>query len=230
MKLPKQIINLIGAVLVLVILAGGIALVALPAWNGAQTTDASARSVAQTNDIYEIDLKRLAAAEGDFSVIEASLGALREEIADIPRLDDVYELVVAGAAETGVTVTELVAEDPDVWLSRGPVTVAPGRDGQAEEPAPVEEAPAVEPNTSEVAGDEAEPVEGTVETTETVSPQRQVTVSIKVEVGDAAQAVAFMDSLGRGPRLLPIVSGTLEDGNDVLTLTVTVQALIRTED
>lgn len=222
MNLPKQLISLLGVVLVLGIVGGGTALVALPAWNGAQTTDASARAVAQTNDIYAIDVQRLATARDDFTGTEAELASLRSEIADMPRLDDVYEIVVAAAAETGTTVTGFTAADIEPWVRRGEVTSAPSADGTVTEAEAVEEEAAVDPNTAELPGspDEA------VATKEATSPQQQVSVTIEVTAADAATATAFMDALGRGPRLLALIDSTLDEG----VLTVTALAFIRTED
>jgi hypothetical protein len=53
-----------------------------------------------------------------------------------------------------------------------------------------------------------------------------VPLTIVVELADASQAAAFIDALGRGPRLLAPIDGTLDDG----TLTVTALAFIRTEE
>lgn len=226
MNLPKQLISLIGAVLVLLIVGGGTALVVLPAWNGAQTTDASARAVAQTNGIYAIDVQRLTAAEGDFGDTEATLASLRGEIAEIPRLDDVYEIIVAAAAETGTEVTGFTAADPEAWVRRGAVTAAPTADAPVAESAPAEEPAPAEPNTTEVAGDPSSTAEEPVETEEAASPQQQVSVTIEVTAADAATAAAFMDALGRGPRLLALIDSTFDDG----VLTVIALALIRTEE
>ncbi|MET0296364.1 MAG: hypothetical protein ABW024_03115 [Microbacterium sp.] len=226
MNLPKQLISLLGVVLVLGIVGGGAALVALPAWNGAQTTDASARAVAQTNDIYSIDVQRLTAAREDFTGTEAELASLRGEIADTPRLDDVYEIVVAAAAETGATVTGFTAADIEPWVRRGEVTSAPSADGTVTEAAAVEEEAAVEPNTAELPGTPDATADEAVETEEATSPQQQVSVTIEVTAADAATATAFMDALGRGPRLLALIDSTLDEG----VLTVTALAFVRTED
>ncbi|MDN3496119.1 hypothetical protein QL996_09285 [Planococcus sp. APC 4015] len=226
MNLPKQLISLIGVVLVLAIAGGGAALIVLPAWNGAQTTDASARAVAQTNDIYAIDVQRLTAAEDDFAGTESTLASLRSEIAEIPRLDDVYEIVVAAAADTGTEVTGFTAADPEPWVRRGAVTAAPTADAPVAEAAPVEEPVAAEPNTTEVTGDPSTTDQEPVETEEVTSPQQQVSVTLEVTAADAATAAAFMDALGRGPRLLALIDSTYDDG----VLTVIALALIRTEE
>lgn len=226
MNLPKQLITLLGAVLVLGIVASGAALVALPAWSGAQTTEASARSIAETNAIYEIDVRRLTAAEADSAGTNAALAALRDEIADIPRLDDVSEIVVAAAAETGAVVTGVSAADPETWVRRGAVTAAPTGAGTEQAPAADEGEGEAVPNTAEITGEAASTAEPPAETTASESPQQQVAVTIEVTVADAAAAMAFMDALGRGPRLLAIIDSSLAEG----VLTVTALAFIRTEE
>lgn len=227
MNLPKQLISLLGAVLVIGIVGGGAALVAFPAWNGAQTTDASARAVAQTNEIYALDVQRLTAAQDDFAETETVLASLRREIAAAPQLDDVYEIAVAAAAETGVTVTGITAADTEPWVRRGPLTsTTPDGDAETAAPAPEDAAPAVEPNTAELPGDPAPAADEAAGAVEAVSPQQQVAVTIEATATDADTAMAFMDALGRGPRLLAVIDSTFADG----VLSVTALALVRTED
>ena len=102
----------------------------------------------------------------------------------------------AGAADEGETQTPAEATTED-----------------AEEATP---APNTEPvaSASETAPDAA------------VGPQQQLTVTIEVAAPDARTAMAFVDALGRGPRLLAPIDATLDDG----TLTVTVLTFMRTED
>lgn len=231
MNLPKHLISLIGAVLVLGILAAGVMLVAVPAFNGAQTTDASATAVAQTNGIYEIDLTSLAEAEKDSAATESALDDLREEIAPIARMDDLYEIITDSAAEVGAVVQSIETVEPETFVAR---TAPASLDGAAEEEAPVVEETPAEPNTAEVAGN-PDPTEGVaVETTEAINPQQQVSVTIEVKLASAQQAVAFIDALGRGPRLVAIVDARMETPDSTVggerLLTVTVHTFVRTED
>lgn len=223
MNLPKQLINLVGIVVVAGVIVAGLALVALPMWSGAQTTEASVRSVAQTNDVYAIQVDTLVAADSRMDEITRELAELRREIAGDPQLDDVFEIVVAAATGTGAVIESVTAGEIAPWTPREPVTAI----GEASpSDAPPTEEPSPEP-------DEAVPdAEGTVEggeqsaPTDGLPPQQQVPVTIEVTVVDAAAAAAFVDALGRGPRLLAPVDATLDDG----TLIVTALAFIRTED
>nr|BFF11077.1 hypothetical protein GCM10025699_23800 [Microbacterium flavescens] len=121
--------------------------------------------------------------------------------------------------------------DAEPWMPR---TGLAGDDDAGT--APVEEA-APAPEGDEAEGDTAESTDpadasetaadpAAEAVAEAVSPQQQIPVTITVQVPDARSAAAFMDALGRGPRLLAPIDGTLEEG----TLTVTALALVRTKD
>lgn len=229
MNIPKQLINLLGVVVVIAVLVAGIALIALPMYGSSQTTDASARSVAQTNDIYDIQVLTLSAARDRMDEVTAALADLRRQIAAIPQLDDVFEIVIASAAEVGGTITSVSAGDPEPWSARGTA----GEDAEAAVPAPEsatpetessETTPAADAGTAAATGSASTPDAGTAPAGE--SPWQQVTLTIVVELGDASQASALIDALGRGPRLIAPIDGTFADG----TLTVTALAFIRTEE
>lgn len=229
MNIPKQLINLLGAVVVIGVVVAGIALIALPMYGSSQTTDASARTVAQTNDVYDIQVQTLAAERERMDEITADLANLRRQIAAIPQLDDVFEIVIASAADTGATITSVTASDPEPWAPRGaapddPTATAPADESATADAEPTEpvgpEPSAPETDAADVAA--TAPTGGATEP----APSQQVPLTIVVELADASQAAAFIDALGRGPRLLAPIDGTLADG----TLTVTALAFIRTED
>lgn len=226
MNIPKQLINLLGAVVVIGVIVAGVALIALPMYGSSQTTDASARTVAQTNDVYDIQVQTLSAERERMDETTADLANLRRQIAAIPQLDDVFEIVIASAADTGARITNVSAGDPEDWASRGTAVgeaAAAADTPTATEPSAT--APPADAGTdaaaadSSAASDAAAPPAGD-------SPWRQVPLTIVVELADAAQAAAFIDALGRGPRLLAPIDGTLDEG----TLTVTALAFIRTEE
>ena len=228
MNIPKQLINLLGAVVVIGVVVAGIALIALPMYGSSQTTDASARTVAQTNDVYDIQVQTLAAESERMDEITADLAGLRRQIAAIPQLDDVFEIVIASAADTGATITSVSAGDPEAWAPRGAVPDDP----TATAPVDVDEGSATaatasaesEPTVPET--DAADAATSPTDSATAPSPSQQVPLTIVVELADASQAAAFIDALGRGPRLLAPIDGALDDG----TLTVTALAFIRTED
>lgn len=236
MNIPKNLINLLGVVVVVGVVVAGVCLVALPLYGASQSTDSQARTVAQSNDVYEIQVQQLSGHKERMAEITASLGELRREIAAIPQLDDVYEIIVAAAADTGVTITSVTAADPEEWVPRVPGAADDGTTGDAA--APPAAGPALSPTApaadspapgAGAAGPEPAAPSGDVPADASAaqtSPQRQIPLTIAVEAADAMQASAFMDALGRGPRLIAPTDGTLDDG----VLTVSALVFIRTEE
>ncbi|MBD7958083.1 hypothetical protein H9651_10570 [Microbacterium sp. Sa4CUA7] len=223
MNAPKQIVNLLGAVFVAGVVVAGVTLGALPLYGNAQANDESTRSVAQTNDIYDIQLQQLTADAVRIAEIDANVAALRAEIPARPQLDDLHEIVVGAAADVGARIVSVVAVEPVPWTARPSLgeQTAPAAPAVVDVNASDEE----EAETDDAAAEPAPPP-----VPDAVSPQQQVRVTISVEVADTQQAAAFVDALGRGPRLIGVESAVVAGENNELTLTVTVQTFIRTED
>lgn len=219
MNANRQLINLTGLLLVVAILVAGVALIALPMYTESQTIDSSTRSIEQTNSVYEAQITQLSAAEARIDEIDADLAALRAEIPAATRLDDVFEIIAAAADRVDAVVNTIKVGDAEQWVPRAGVgeeeelvaTPEPEVDASAEQPASDSETTAATPPT--------EPDDGP-------GPQQQLAVTIEVEVDDAKAAMAFVDALGRGKRLLAPIDAKLDDG----TLTVTVLTFIRTEE
>lgn len=219
MSIPKHFINLLGAIVVVGILIAGVALVALPLYGQSRTIDAQTRTVAQSNDVYQIQATRLAAEKERFDEISASIAERRGEIAAIPQLDDVFEVVLAAAELTEATIESITASEPEPWIARAAV-------GTTLTPAPTAPAAAVDEGDPADADAAAAPASPVASAPEASSAQRQVPVNIRVTVEDAARASAFIDALGDGARLLAPVHTTYSDGS----LTVSALAFIRTGD
>ncbi|GAA5037168.1 hypothetical protein ACFQRL_13490 [Microbacterium fluvii] len=232
MNLPKQFINLLGAVLAIAIVIAGVALIALPMYGTAQATLASARTVEQTNDTYQMQVDALTVAAASIDQTDANVAELRTEITAIPQLDDVHEIIAAAAEDTDATVMSTVASDPVTWVER--LTVDDAGLASAEAPAS---------DTTDAAADGTdESTESTdTETTTTTEdapastapadgPQQQVPIAITVEVKDAEAAADFIDALGAGPRLIGVEKATLTGSSGAMTLTVSALAFIRTEE
>lgn len=228
MTVPKQLINLIGIVVIVALLVAGVTLIAMPMYGSARTIDADTRTVAETNDLYEVRIARLTEANGRIQDISADVSRLRGEIAASSHLDDVMAIVVDAAASAGATIDGVSAADAEPWTPRAGLG-----DDEAAAPAPADE-PAAEGGAEPAAGGGADDgavadggaADGTAAVAPAVSPRKQIPVTITVTPPDAAAAAAFVDALGRGPRLLVPIDATLAGG----TLTVTALALVRTED
>lgn len=238
MTIPKQFVNLIGAVVIVAVLALGATLVAVPLYSNSQTIDASRRDVAQTNDIYAVQVAQLSSANERIDEIDAEVATLRTQITPILKMDDIIELVLIAAVENAASIESVTVADVEAFAPR---PGAAAQDASARATASDPTAPAVEEQTA-VDDSATDPAEGesaddgaAAEATETQapaetapeeSPQRQIPVTISVKVDSAAHAAAFIDSLGRGPRLIVPTSGKYDAG----TLTITAYALMRTGD
>lgn len=234
MNLPKNLINLLGLVVVVGVVVAGLLLVALPMWGGAQKTQASAASVAQTNAIYDAQLQALRVASERTDEIDASLQELGAEISAIPQMDDVFEIVAEAASSTGVVIVSIKAGDLEAWVPRAPVTefTDPANPGQPSEEAPTDSstAPTADTDASSGAGDAgAGATDAGTGAEGELSPQQQVTVTIEVTAPSAAAAAAFIDALGLGPRLLAPVDATLDPAVDKGNLVVNALAFIWSE-
>jgi Tfp pilus assembly protein PilO len=225
MNLPKNLINLLGLVVVLAVLVAGVVLVALPMWGNAQTTQAAANGVAQTNAVYDQQVQALSAASARMDEITTSLAELETEIAPIPQMDDAFEIIAAAAASTGVVIESITAGELEPWIPRAPVTEFSDPANPTAPEGEVQPDGAAELDAATV--EEGEEAETTPDTSE--SPQQQIPVSITVTVKDAATATAFIDALGRGPRLIAPVNTTLDPGTEEGNLVVNVLVFIRSE-
>jgi TolA-binding protein len=231
-NIPRQMINLLGIVVVVALLVAGLTMVVLPMYSSARAIDTDTANVAQTNQLYDVRVSQLTAAQAEIETLTGDVTALRRQISASSQLDDVMQIVVDSARATGATIESVSAADAEPWAPR---TGLEGDDdagaAPADDPAEGEATPA-EGDTTETGGATTDPPadagagETSTETEPAVSPQQQIAVTITVEVPDARSAAAFIDALSRGPRLLATIDGTLEEG----VLTVTALALVRTED
>ncbi len=178
MNANKQLINLAGILVVVVLIVAGIALVALPMYTQSQTIDGQARTAAQTNMLYEQQIAQLAAAESRIDQIDGELAELRREIASSPQLDDLHVLIDAAARSADVRVTSVNASDGEAWSARGRGSDDGAATTGAEEPA---QADAAAPSEEGAASDAAEAPAPSADGNST--PQRQVLTTIVIEVG-----------------------------------------------
>jgi len=232
-NIPRQMINLIGVVVVVALLVAGVTMIALPGWCSARATDGDTAGVAQTNEIYEVQVATLTAAQDDIEALTGEVTGLRRQIAASSQLDDVMQIVVDSARATGVQIENVTAADAEPWMPR---TGLDGDDAGAaptDEPAAAPEGEATEGESAADAGGETPAAgegeaaaETAPEADSAASPQLQIPLTITVAVPNADAAGAFMDALGRGPRLLVPIDGTYEGE----TLSVTALALVRTEE
>lgn len=255
MTLNKQLINLLGILVAVIVLVAGLALIALPLYSQAQTVEASARTVAQTNSVFQAQIDVLGAANDRIGEIDQELAGLRGEIAAAPQLDDVYEIVDAAAQRADVRIETITAEDAAPWIPR----TALDADGN---PVEVEPAPAATEAPADGVATDTAPEEpaAPAPTTPEDAPQQQVLVTVTIDLAQpyaipaatepgadaeaptaeaetdpaaaraaataqAQKAAVLVDDFGGGPRLLAPVNVDYTGGK----LTISLLTFIRTE-
>lgn len=205
--MPKQLINLIGIIVCVGILALGLAVVALPIYFQSLATGSQTAQVAQSNDIYQLQVDGLRVEEQRMAEIEASVAQLRGQIPATNKLDDVFELVARAASGANVQVQTITAgenaafavrtaalaigEEPETPAqpapSDGATSDGTGTDGTGTEGTPAD--PTAQPAPAPAEG---APIEG----------RQQVDFTITVTATQISEAVDFLERLRGGPRLL----------------------------
>jgi type II secretory pathway pseudopilin PulG len=185
MNANKQLINLAGILIVVVLLVAGVALIAMPLFTQSRSIDSQTRDIAQNNLLLEQQIASLTEAGGRVDEIDADLAELRAEIAPHPQLDDAYWLVSEAAKTADVHIQTVEAQPATAWSPRG----AGSEDGGA---APTE--PAAPEGSDGVSEDAAEaetpaPADGaaegealTAEGEEPSVPNRQVLLTVTLDV------------------------------------------------
>jgi len=229
MPLPKQLINLLGIVVVLAVLTLGIVVVALPLYTQSLSTDSETARVAQTNSQYAIQVQALQAAKKDLSQTEREVAGLRTQITVPDHLDDAFELAIRAASAADSAITSMTAGEIEPFVAR----TAVGEDGKAIPPTPAPSPEATAPPTVGASGgtgveSEASPVPHSTPPAD--DHRLQAPFTIAVEVPSPKAAAAFLDGLRKGPRVIAIVHSSLESSASSFELTVDALAFIRTAD
>lgn len=232
MTLSRQLINLAGGLAVVVVLALGILLVALPMFSQTRATEQQADEISDTNDIYDIQVETLRGQQSELGALERELADLRAQIPATPLNDQVFELIGEAVDSTGVAVESVAATDPEAWTPPGTAddetgAAAPPADGTAAEATPAPAEGAVDPATTDpAAGTEGNPATETPAAPAEVDPRQMVPFTITVIAADAGQAARFLDALRADDRLLTIEHAELTEEEAALRLTVNARSLV----
>ena len=232
-QFPKQLINLIGALVVIAALAAGVLLIGLPTYLGSMRIAADADRVATDNTIFRAQADALLAERSSSSRVAAEVSALREQIPATPLHDDIFELVVEAALANGVTVVRVAAEEPAAFTPQtgplsatedGSVTTAEAPPTAATESESQEDAAAGDTGSGETAAAPADPE------VPVAASQQAIPFVIEVESPTVASTTGFLDALKKGPRLLAIVHALQEtEEGQPSRLTVNALSFLRTE-
>ena len=229
--MPKQLINLIGVLVSVAILALGVFLVAMPLVTQGLGVSAQTQQVAQTNALYQTQVDALNKAKQNKAQTDAAVAALRAQIPATPRLDEVFDLVARASQSSGVTIASVTAGTPAPFVARtdttslndqkaspapapSPTAAAGGVVGQAQQTAGAANAQATQTNAA--AGTAVNGVTGTSSQTRT-----QIDFAISVTANDMNQVTGFLDALRAGPRLLSNITSTVAQNGTAFQVQVT---------
>lgn len=201
MNANKQLINLAGVLIVVVLLVLGVVLVAMPLFTQSQTIDSQTRNVTQNNMVLEQQIAALTEAASRADEIDADVAELRAEIAPSPQLDDAYVLISAAAREADIHIQNVEAQPPTAWSPRGAGSEDPAAapvdpaSGEGSDAAASDTADAAAPAPAEGAGG-GDPAATGADGAAVVSggedagpPNRQVLLTVTLEVTTAYDAV-----------------------------------------
>ena len=199
--MSRALINILGVVATLGVLALGIVLVAMPLAFQALGVAGQTAGVVTTNATYQAQIDGLREEEEHLDETQASVASLQTQITPAGELDDVFEVIAKAAEATGVTITSVTAGDPVPFTERTSASAI----GEVVE-APIE-APAADATTTDTTAttDAAAPVAPA----STSTGRTQVDFTIAVTAGDLDQVVALLDALRSGPRLLGQIQTTV---------------------
>lgn len=225
--MPKQLINIVGLVVCLGILALAIALVAVPMYLQSLTTNAEASQVAQTNDIYQIQVDGLAAESERMDEIDESVASLRAEIPATNRLDDVFELIAQSAAATDVDLLTATAGLDTPFAVR---TEALALGEVPEVTAPVAADPAADPAGENPAAEATPPPASSSAPVAASDGRVQVDFAITVTASDLNSVTGFLDALRSGPRLLSSIQSIVTPTGTGFDVTVSALTFVLPEE
>jgi hypothetical protein len=206
--MPRQLINVIGIVISLGVIALGVFLVAVPLYAQALDVASQTATVQTTNQLYQTEVDRLSAEQERQAEIDASVASLRAQLPATANLDDVFEIVASAATATGVRIQAITAGSAAEFVPRTDPTLgvdAPVAQAPAE--APTAEAPAAE-SPADLAQTEASAGATTGDVTAAAASRQQIDFTISVVAADINQVTAFLDALRSGPRLLSSITAT----------------------
>jgi hypothetical protein len=220
--MPKHIITAVGLIVSAGVIALGVFLVALPVYFQAVAVDTQTAAVASTNEVYQTQVDELHAQEANIGQINANVTQLHSQIPATGQYDDVFEVIGRAAEASAVSIDSVTAGEQVIFVAR----TGAGTDAAV--------APAADPGP-EPTGDATDASTETADappTTDaaTTDGRQQVDFAISATAVDMGQAIAFLDALRAGPRLLSsITATTTQSGDSAVTIQVSALTYIDRE-
>lgn len=223
--MTRQLINLIGGLVTVLVLVAGVVLIGLPMYSGAQAAGKEADDVARGNATQQIVIDGLRVQEAQFDQLEDDVAQLRRQIAVEPRVDDVVALALAAVSAQGGTLDSVSATEAVPFAVRvdeqAPAPAAEADPGTADASATDENADAKTDGAADATAAASAPAAAAASGADT---QLQVPVTLAMTAPSVEAATSIVDALRRGPRVLAVTQATTtsEEGGVKLNVEVLV--------
>lgn len=222
----RRLINLAGILLVVIALAVGTILTAVPIYLESRSLNAQEQDVAAANRLIQTQIDALHAKEAELPQVEQDLADLHNQLPRIPQLDDATQLVVKAADKVKASIQSVEFGDAMPFAARDAGMVID------QLPQTATNVSTDDPNSIETNGDAADaagPEGSEADASSKPVPagpepvnRLQFQVTIKVTAPDQVAANRFLDEVRSGPRLFQIDTVTGEtDEDSAISLTVT---------
>lgn len=208
--MPKQLINTVGLLIVLGIIAAATFFVALPIYLQSVGTNAQTNAVAAQNAGTQTQIDDLAAK--DVSSVQDDAHKLRAQIPAQAQLDSVSALIASAAARSGVTVVSITPGSP---IDARAVDAADGVvGGDTTGTTSAEGTTTADPGASVDAG--------------AATGRLRIPIEFQVSTSDLDAALDFIDTLREGPRLLGNIAVTYSGRGGIVYVNLTADAFMAT--
>lgn len=213
MKLDARMLNLLGVLVLVAVLGLGTTQIALPIYEGVQTTESDIEAQRQTNAALQTRLVELDEAEQRRPEIIAGIADLRAALPENQQSASALQMIENSLVSTGVFIDGHSVGVPETFVPRidespGAAELAAIAAASAETEAAAEEEAAAETPEGEAAPPADPAAAGPVD-----GPQQQIEFTLELSVPDEPTAIAFIDGLRAGPRLVLPTSAEFSRGS-----------------
>ncbi|UJP10277.1 hypothetical protein L2X99_00705 [Microbacterium sp. KUDC0406] len=231
--MTRQLINLVGGLVAVLVLVAGVLLIGLPMYSNAQATAAEADQVALGNQTQQTIIDGLRAQEKKSDELDAELAKLRRQIAPEPRADDIVALAIAAVGAHHGTLDSVTVAEAEPFAVR----VAEQADGAADAAAPQDgDQQAQDGDQTGQDGDQTAQGAAEPASASTAAPadaaaagddtRQQVPVTLVITAESVVDATSIVDALRAGPRVVAVTDAATTTDDQGVHLTVTALVFV----
>lgn len=246
--MTKSLINLVGALVTIAVVALAVVFGVLPLLGQTFTAFGDTAQAGATNTAYEAQISALQKQKARKGEIDAAVQDLRAQIPAVPDLDRAFDVIAESAQNSGVVITSIVREDLAPYAPRtapvpaGPASAAAAKAQAAPQPTPqptsgsdpvgqaknsAAQASANANQTSQTAGaNGSSAAGGSAGTGAAVDPREQIPLTVTATAADLTAVQGFLDGLRGSGRLLGVDKVTVQGANGNLTVNLALLAFV----